>query len=144
MVGVPDKVRKPVGVLTTPDVTPPLKVSPGGTLPAIVQDEATLWVPSTLNAIVLAVPTAALAGLGVEALRVVAPASECTAPIAPSALATYLSNAVAGERSTTSPAVAATRSTGVRWSSSTNSAPGNCSHCMRRKTSADNFMVRLV
>ena len=100
-----------------PIVAPPLNDIPGGTLPLTVHELAGLWVPNTLKAIVLAVPTVAEAGLTVVALRVVAPASECTAPSEPTTANAAFKTALQGEETNNSPAVTATRTTGVRCNS---------------------------
>jgi len=63
--------------LETPAAVLPscLNVRPGGTLPPMVQEPAADWAPVTVKATVRSVPTVALAGLGVDGLSTVAPAS---------------------------------------------------------------------
>ena len=77
-----------------PEVTPvavlpkAVKDNPGGTPLTIVQEAVAAGAPLIVKTTVLkGAATVPLAGLGVDALRVVAPAMLCTAPRAPSVLA---------------------------------------------------------
>ena len=118
---------------------PPVPVSPetespGGIGPVMLKDCGGVCAPVTVIPIgvVMGTPMVVRYGLVMEATSWVAPARECTAPRDPSAATAAFKTAPAGDSVRICPALAAMRTTGVRWRSMNRNTVGTFSQGSRR------------
>ena len=150
--GVPVSNITPFGVLSVPAVVrlaPELlrNRSPAGIVPEIPHDNGWASVPIVPIAMGPSwAPTLPLTPVAApdDTESVVAPASECSAPRDAAVATAARSTAPTGEARVISPAVDATRRTGVRCKSAIRNAPGRWSQCRRRMNVGEKFMVSEV
>ena len=130
------------GPVSCSELPPPQKTIPGGiVLPAPTTHDEMFWALPTVNAAAAGVPeTAESEPDGLATTDPLAPARVWIRPSDAAAATADRSTAPAGEARTVSPAIAATRRTGARWSSATSTATGKFARARTRWSPDGDFM----